>query len=45
LNLFSTICRERNYPFRRLDRTTSIGNLQKLVSRIYNPNQVSYIDV
>ncbi|KAG0596659.1 hypothetical protein M758_UG273900 [Ceratodon purpureus] len=39
LDLFAQICRERNYPFVRLDGTTSIGKRQKLVSRFNDPNQ------
>ncbi|KAJ7514819.1 hypothetical protein O6H91_23G060700 [Diphasiastrum complanatum] len=37
LDLFAQICRERNYPYLRLDGTTSIGKRQKLVQRFNDP--------
>nr|ADE76644.1 unknown [Picea sitchensis] len=39
LDLFAQICRERNYPFLRLDGTTSIGKRRKLVQRFNDPSQ------
>ncbi|KAJ8763549.1 hypothetical protein K2173_002432 [Erythroxylum novogranatense] len=33
LDLFAQLCRERRYPYLRLDGTTSIGKRQKLVNR------------
>ncbi|KAG9450907.1 hypothetical protein H6P81_010872 [Aristolochia fimbriata] len=33
LDLFAQLCRERRYPYLRLDGTTSIGKRQKLVTR------------
>ena len=40
LDLFAQICRERNYPFVRLDGTTSVGKRQKLVQKFNDPVQV-----
>ncbi|KAL8541379.1 hypothetical protein ACS0TY_002583 [Phlomoides rotata] len=39
LDLFSQICRERRYPFLRLDGTTSISKRQKLVNRFNDPSK------
>lgn len=39
LDLFAQICRERKYPFLRLDGTTSIGKRRKLVQRFNDPSQ------
>lgn len=40
LDLFSQLCRERRYPFLRLDGTTSISKRQKLVNRFNDPTKV-----
>ncbi|XP_055834255.1 protein CHROMATIN REMODELING 25 isoform X2 [Solanum dulcamara] len=37
LDLFSQLCRERRYPFLRLDGTTSISKRQKLVNHFNDP--------
>jgi DNA repair and recombination RAD54-like protein len=37
LDLFAQICRERNYPFVRLDGTTTISKRQKMVQRFNDP--------
>ncbi|KAH0681279.1 hypothetical protein KY284_022364 [Solanum tuberosum] len=37
LDLFSHLCRERRYPFLRLDGTTSISKRQKLVNHFNDP--------
>lgn len=39
LDLFSQLCRERRYPFLRLDGTTSISKRQKLVNRFNDPTK------
>ncbi|XP_068642553.1 protein CHROMATIN REMODELING 25 isoform X2 [Aristolochia californica] len=39
LDLFSQLCRERRYPYLRLDGTTSIGKRQKLVNRFNDPSK------
>ncbi|PHU19458.1 Protein CHROMATIN REMODELING 25 [Capsicum chinense] len=39
LDLFSRLCRERRYPFLRLDGTTSISKRQKLVNRFNDPTK------
>ncbi|KAL2620529.1 hypothetical protein R1flu_000734 [Riccia fluitans] len=39
LDLFAQICRERLYPYVRLDGTTSISKRQKLVKRFNDPSQ------
>ncbi|CAM6109903.1 unnamed protein product [Calypogeia fissa] len=39
LDLFSQICRERQYPYVRLDGTTSLSKRQKLVQRFNDPAQ------
>lgn len=40
LDLFSQLCRERRYPFLRLDGTTSISKRQKLVNHFNDPAKV-----
>ncbi|KAK6159346.1 hypothetical protein DH2020_006660 [Rehmannia glutinosa] len=39
LELFAQLCRERRYPFLRLDGTTSISKRQKLVNRFNDPSK------
>ncbi|KAL2460240.1 Protein CHROMATIN REMODELING 25 [Abeliophyllum distichum] len=39
LDLFAQLCRERRYPFLRLDGTTSISKRQKLVNRLNDPSK------
>ncbi|EFJ27027.1 hypothetical protein SELMODRAFT_412612 [Selaginella moellendorffii] len=39
LDLFAQLCRERNYPYVRLDGSTSIGKRQKLVQKFNDPSQ------
>ncbi|XP_042427998.1 DNA repair and recombination protein RAD54-like [Zingiber officinale] len=39
LDLFAQLCRERRYPFLRLDGTTSIGKRQKLVNYFNDPSK------
>ncbi|KAJ8558441.1 hypothetical protein K7X08_005207 [Anisodus acutangulus] len=39
LDLFSQLCRERRYPFLRLDGTTSISKRQKLVNSFNDPTK------
>ncbi|WOK93990.1 DNA repair and recombination protein RAD54 isoform X1 [Canna indica] len=39
LDLFAQLCRERRYPYLRLDGTTSIGKRQKLVNRFNDPSK------
>lgn len=39
LELFAQLCRERNFPFVRLDGSTSISKRQKLVQRFNDPMQ------
>ncbi|XP_051135736.1 protein CHROMATIN REMODELING 25 isoform X2 [Andrographis paniculata] len=39
LDLFAQICRERRYPYLRLDGTTSISKRQKLVNRFNDPSK------
>lgn len=40
LDLFAQLCRERRYPYLRLDGTTSIGKRQKLVNRFNDLSKV-----
>jgi hypothetical protein len=42
LDLFAQICRERNYPFVRLDGTTTISKRQKMVQRFNDPTLVRH---
>ncbi|CAI9104342.1 OLC1v1002990C1 [Oldenlandia corymbosa var. corymbosa] len=39
LDLFAQLCRERRYPFVRLDGTTTISKRQKLVNRFNDPSK------
>ncbi|KAL5541100.1 hypothetical protein UlMin_043386 [Ulmus minor] len=39
LDLFAQLCRERRYPYLRLDGTTSISKRQKLVNRFNDPSK------
>ncbi|KAK9750001.1 hypothetical protein RND81_02G165200 [Saponaria officinalis] len=39
LDLFAQLCRERRYPFLRLDGTTSISKRQKLVNSFNDPSK------
>lgn len=41
LDLFSQICRERQYPYVRLDGTTTLSKRQKLVQKFNDPAQVT----
>lgn len=43
LDLFTSLCRERNYPVLRLDGSTSIGKRQKLVKRFNDPTDNQYV--
>ncbi|XP_031391858.1 protein CHROMATIN REMODELING 25 [Punica granatum] len=39
LDLFAQLCRERRYPYLRLDGTTTISKRQKLVNRFNDPSK------
>ena len=43
LDLVGNMCRERNYPFVRLDGSTSIGKRQKLVKQFNDPTSNSFV--
>ncbi|EAN34043.2 SNF2 family protein [Theileria parva strain Muguga] len=43
LDLFERLCKECNYPFERLDGTTSIKKRHKLVTTFNDPNSNSFI--
>ncbi|DBA95427.1 TPA: DNA-dependent ATPase protein rad54 [Trebouxia sp. C0006] len=43
LDLFSNLCRERQYPFVRLDGSTSINKRQKLVKNFNDPQQNQFV--
>ncbi len=43
LDLFATLCRERGYPFLRLDGSTSINKRQKLVQQFNDPAQKQFV--
>ncbi|XP_021617338.1 protein CHROMATIN REMODELING 25 isoform X3 [Manihot esculenta] len=43
LDLFAQLCRERRYPYVRLDGTTSIGKRQKLVNRFNDPAKDEFV--
>ncbi|KAG0470025.1 hypothetical protein HPP92_016725 [Vanilla planifolia] len=43
LDLFAQLCRERRYPYMRLDGTTSIGKRQKLVNRFNDPTKDEFV--
>jgi len=45
LDLFAQLCRERTYPYLRLDGTTSISKRQKLVNRFNDPSKVDYFSL
>ncbi|XP_039006863.1 protein CHROMATIN REMODELING 25-like [Hibiscus syriacus] len=43
LDLFAQLCRERRYPYLRLDGTTSIGKRQKLVNRFNDSTKDEFV--
>ncbi len=43
LDLFGALCRERNYPFVRLDGTTTINKRNKLVKAFNDPQQRQFV--
>jgi DNA repair and recombination RAD54-like protein len=43
LDVMAALCRERHYPFLRLDGSTSIGRRQQLVDRLNNPNDDIFV--
>ncbi|KAK9804116.1 hypothetical protein WJX73_000321 [Symbiochloris irregularis] len=43
LDLIATLCRERQYPFVRLDGSTSISKRQKLVVAFNDPRQQQFV--
>ncbi|PIA56435.1 hypothetical protein AQUCO_00700632v1 [Aquilegia coerulea] len=43
LDLFAQLCRERRYPFLRLDGTTSISKRQKLVNSFNDPSKDEFV--
>ncbi|KAH7679573.1 DNA helicase protein [Dioscorea alata] len=43
LDLFAQLCRERRYPYLRLDGTTSIGKRQKLVNRFNDLSKDEFV--
>ncbi|KAJ9705019.1 hypothetical protein PVL29_003185 [Vitis rotundifolia] len=43
LDLFAQLCRERRYPYLRLDGTTSINKRQKLVNRFNDPLKDEFV--
>ncbi|WRX13220.1 SNF2 [Theobroma cacao] len=43
LDLFAQLCRERRYPYLRLDGTTSISKRQKLVNRFNDPTKDEFV--
>jgi hypothetical protein len=43
LDLFASLCRERGYPFLRLDGSTSINKRQKLVQQFNDPQQKQFV--
>ncbi|KAF5448145.1 hypothetical protein F2P56_028703 [Juglans regia] len=43
LDLFAQLCRERRYPYLRLDGTTSISKRQKLVNRFNDPSKDEFV--
>ncbi|KAJ7967452.1 Protein CHROMATIN REMODELING like [Quillaja saponaria] len=43
LDLFAQLCRERRYPYLRLDGTTSISKRQKLVNRFNDPSKDDFV--
>ncbi|KAJ0076633.1 hypothetical protein Patl1_36148 [Pistacia atlantica] len=43
LDLFAQLCRERRYPYLRLDGTTSISKRQKLVNQFNDPSKDQFV--
>ncbi|XP_077249853.1 DNA repair/recombination protein isoform X2 [Tasmannia lanceolata] len=43
LDLFAQLCRERRYPYLRLDGSTSIGKRQKLVNHFNDPSKDEFV--
>ncbi|XP_054787444.1 protein CHROMATIN REMODELING 25 [Prosopis cineraria] len=43
LDLFAQLCRERRYPYLRLDGATSIGKRQKLVNRFNDQSKDEFV--
>ncbi|ERM97150.1 protein CHROMATIN REMODELING 25 isoform X1 [Amborella trichopoda] len=43
LDLFAQLCRERKYPFLRLDGTTSVSKRQKLVNKFNDSSQDEFV--
>ncbi|EXC17352.1 DNA repair protein rhp54 [Morus notabilis] len=43
LDLFAQLCRERRYPYLRLDGTTSISKRQKLVNHFNDPTKDEFV--
>ncbi|MCL7039607.1 hypothetical protein MKW94_008298 [Papaver nudicaule] len=43
LDLFAQLCRERRYPYLRLDGTTSISKRQKLVNSFNDPSRDEFV--
>lgn len=43
LDLFAQLCRERRYPYLRLDGTTSISKRQKLVNHFNDPSKNEFV--
>ena len=43
LDLIAQLCRERHYPFVRLDGSTSIGKREKLVKVFNNPLEKQFV--
>ncbi|KAK4752132.1 hypothetical protein SAY87_020930 [Trapa incisa] len=43
LDLFAQLCRERRYPYLRLDGTTTISKRQKLVNRFNDPSKDEFV--
>ncbi|XP_057964453.1 protein CHROMATIN REMODELING 25 isoform X2 [Malania oleifera] len=43
LDLFAQLCRERRYPYLRLDGTTTINKRQKLVNRFNDPSKDEFV--
>ncbi|XP_039015283.1 LOW QUALITY PROTEIN: protein CHROMATIN REMODELING 25-like [Hibiscus syriacus] len=43
LDLFTQLCREKRYPYLRLDGTTSIGKRQKLVNRFNDSTKDEFV--
>ncbi|KAH7446143.1 hypothetical protein KP509_01G041300 [Ceratopteris richardii] len=43
LELFAQLCRERNYPYLKLDGTTSMSKRQKLVQKFNDPAENEFV--